>query len=85
MAVDPHRPFWYGTDPEAEDCWAVFWGEAEDPYWGPLRLESYAEFIAITLNRHYSLRDEDPDENGLCRICGDYHGEPPGGDDGEAQ
>lgn len=73
--VDPHAPFDAVRDVEKEGKWMVlFGGHEEDYYWNNLS-ESAAKGLASLLNNHWSLRDEQRNKIGQCRVCGDFHGE----------
>jgi len=83
VEFDPHAPFFVGGDPEIDGRFAVHFGPNwEEHFFDGFLTESMAQKLADMLNRRWSLReenaDENADENGLCRICGDLHGAPPG-------
>lgn len=76
---DPHAPFWVGDALEDDDgSFCIYWGADEDHYFDGFRDEGKAQVMADALNARYSLRNEVADKHGVCRICGDLHGEPPG-------
>lgn len=77
IEVDPHAPFWVGEDPEDESQFAVFYGAEEDLWWGAWVTKDGADAFAAQLNSRWSLKEPNPDKNGQCRICGDYHDEAP--------
>ena len=81
-----HAPFWVG-DGEYSGRFAVYFGDGEGIFFaanfGGWTNEKHAQDFADRLNERYGLRTECADENGLCRVCGDYHGEPPGSEEPE--
>lgn len=82
---NPHSPFWAGeANPGVpEEGWMVFMGAAEDGFLSnePPFTQTQAEYWARALNYRYALRHPEPDNNGRCRVCHDYHGEPPWAED----
>lgn len=79
IEYDPHAPFFVGDDPETDGQFAVHFGPNwEEHFFDGFHTEKTAQFLADLLNRRWSLREPYPDDNGICRVCGDLHGEPPG-------
>lgn len=79
VEYDPHAPFFVGDDPETDGRFAVHFGPNwEEHFFDGFLTEGMAQKLADILNNRWALRDENAGEDGRCRICGDYHGTPPG-------
>lgn len=83
---DRHTPFWV-SEGEHAGRFAVYFGDGEGMFFtannGGWTNEKHAQDFADKLNERYGLRHEDAADDGHCRVCGDYHGEPPGSEEPE--
>ena len=77
LPFDPHQPFEAGPGIEDEGKFSIAWGNDEDHFWEGFETMAEAEKLAALLNSSYSLRDEQADPYGRCKVCGDFHGPMP--------